>query len=48
MHQASWNLGVLFLASGAGLVLFLAFGAGLLCVAVWEGTKDGERKGNKI
>jgi hypothetical protein len=29
-------------------VLFLAFGAGLLCVAVWEGTKDGERKGNKI
>jgi len=30
-------------------VLFLAFGAGLLlCVAVWEGIKDGEREGKKV
>jgi hypothetical protein len=47
MHQTSWILGVLFLASGVGLVRFLAFGAGILCVAVWEGIKDGERKGKK-
>jgi hypothetical protein len=48
MHQTSWILGVLFLASGVGLVRFLAFGAGILCVAVWEGIKDGERKGKKV